>query len=73
MKDEHKKLLQEKLDAAFKALNELSDIITEEDMIWADKVSSDEVGTDDEVDLAIELVNIEDNLREMSHAFGLRM
>jgi hypothetical protein len=70
MTNEHKKLLQEKLAAAFKALNELNGIVTEEDMIWADKASSDELGSEEDEELAMSLLNLEANLREMSHAFA---
>jgi hypothetical protein len=70
MTNEHKKLLQEKLAAALKALNELNGIVTEEDMIWADKASSDELGSAEDEELAMSLLNLEANLREMSHAFA---
>jgi len=78
LKRDHKQLLREKLDAAYKALDELNDIVTEEDMIWADKalwaaLSSDELGTEEDEQLAMSLLNLEDNLRDMSHAFALRM
>lgn len=73
LKRDHKQLLQEKLDAAYKALDELNDIVTEEDMIWADKASSDELGTEEDEQLAMSLLNLADNLRDMSHAFALRM
>ena len=69
MTNEHKKLVQEKLVAAYKALNELIETVTEEDMVWADKASSSELGTEEDEELAMSLLNFEDNLREMSLAF----
>lgn len=68
MTNERKQLLQEKINAAFKALNELSAIITEEDKHWASNAYDTDMSDEDE-QLAVGLINISDNLREMSYVF----
>lgn len=70
MTNERKQLLQEKIDEAFKALNELSAVVTEEDMDWASSAYESDMSDSDE-HLAMSLINIEDGLREMSHQFAM--
>lgn len=70
MKDEHKKLLLEKMNATFKALNELSALVTEEDKHWASDTYDKDLSDEDE-ELVLGLINISDNLREMSYVFAM--
>jgi|694.fasta_scaffold29426_3 hypothetical protein len=70
MTNDRKQLLQEKINAAFKALNELSALVTEEDMEWASDAYDKDMSDADE-ELAMGLINIADSLREMSYAFEM--
>ena len=70
MTNDRKQLLQEKINATFKALNELSALVTEEDMRWAN-VTYDTDMSDSDEELAMGLINIADNLREMSNVFEM--
>lgn len=72
MTNDRKQLLQEKINATFKALNELSALVTSEDMRWANvnlDLHVDMTAEDEE--LAMGLVNIADNLHEMSNVFEM--
>lgn len=72
MTNERKELLKEKIKAAYDALHALSLEIKTEDAEWADKFldQGDEVAVfvDDE-ELALEIVNLADNLRDFSNYF----
>lgn len=70
MTNDRKQLLQEKINATFKALNELSALVTAEDMRWASDAYDTDMSDSDE-ELVLGLVNIEDNLREMSNVFAM--
>lgn len=70
MTNDRKQLLQEKINATFKALNELSALVTSEDMVWASDAYDTDMSDSDE-ELVLGLLNIEDNLREMSNVFAM--
>ena len=70
MTNDRKELLNEKINAAFKALNDLSALITEEDKHWASNAYDTDMSDEDE-QLVMGLINISDNLREMGYMFEM--
>lgn len=70
MTNERMQLMKDKVDALYSALNELSTFMTEEDLSWAMKTTDDRnepVGF--AAELALQVLNVGDDLREMSYAF----
>lgn len=70
MTNDRKQLLQEKINATFKALNELSALVTEEDKHWASDTYDKDMSDEDE-QLAMGLINISDDLHELSYVFAM--
>lgn len=70
MNDERMQLMKDKVDALYSALNELSTFITEEDLSWALKATDDmNEPVEFAAELALQVLNVGNDLREMSYAF----
>jgi len=64
MKENHQQQIQQRINEAFKAINELADLITAEDLQWADENWENN-------DFAAELNNLAENLIDSGKQFYL--
>jgi hypothetical protein len=64
MNETHQQLIQQRINEAFKAINELADLITAEDLQWADE-------NYDNNDFAAELNALAENLIDSGKQFYL--
>ena len=64
MNENHQQLIQQRINEAFKAINELADLITAEDLQWAEENWEDN-------EFAAELTNLAENLIDSGKQFYL--
>ncbi len=69
MTNERKQLLKEKIKIAFDSIHSLSLEMNQEDFMWADKLLDSGNFSEADEYLAMSIINLSDNMRELSCEF----